>query len=179
MTDEPAPKPILRYPTGWLLAVVDDRTTAAEAARAVRAAGIAQSDIRILTGSEGRDAFRALGASASPMARVIRGVQFMSMDQMPDLPTYEQAIAEGRTVIAVRPKGRPGGPGGEGRARRARRPLPELLRAVHDRGVLALARARAGPAGPPPALTAAVRSGERLLGDDRRDRVGAVAGVHA
>jgi hypothetical protein len=107
VTDEPVAKPILRYPTGWLLAVVDDRIAAAEAARAVHAAGIAQADIRILTGSEGRDAFRALGASASPMARVIRGVQFMSMDQMPDLPTYEQAITEGRSVIAVRPKGRP------------------------------------------------------------------------
>jgi hypothetical protein len=99
-------KPIIRYPTGWLLAVVDDRTAAAEAASAVRATGIAQADIRILTGSEGRDAFRALGASAGPLARIIRGVQFMSMDQMPDLPTYEQAIADGRTVIAVRPKGR-------------------------------------------------------------------------
>jgi hypothetical protein len=99
--------PILRYPTGWLLAVVDDRPTAAGAAAAVHAAGIAQPDIRILAGAEGRDAFRALGASASPLARLIRGVQFMSMDQMPDLPTYEQAIAEGRTVIAVRPKGRP------------------------------------------------------------------------
>ena len=106
MTDESDSKPILRYPTGWLLAVVDDRTRAAEAASAVRAAAIPQSDIRILTGSQGRDAFRALGASASPMAKVIRGVQFMSMDQMPDLPTYEQAITEGRTVVAVRPKGR-------------------------------------------------------------------------
>jgi len=106
VTDEADRKPILRYPTGWLLAVVDDRTTAAEAASAVRAAGIAQSDIRILTGGESRAAFRALGASAGPLARVIRGVQFMSMDQMPDLPTYEQAIVEGRTVIAVQPKGR-------------------------------------------------------------------------
>jgi hypothetical protein len=104
--DEPASKPIIRYPTGWLLAVVDDRTTAAEAASAVRATGVPQADIRILTGSQGREAFRALSASASPLARVIRGVQFMSMDQMPDLPTYEQAIVEGRTVIAVRPKGR-------------------------------------------------------------------------
>lgn len=107
MTDEPASKPIIRYPTGWLLAVVDGRIAAAGAASAVRAAGIDQADIRILTGTEGRDAFRALGASASPLARIIRGVQFMSMDQMPDLPTYEQAIVEGRTVIAVRPKGRP------------------------------------------------------------------------
>lgn len=86
---------------------MDGRIAAAGAASAVRAAGIDQADIRILTGTEGRDAFRALGASASPLARIIRGVQFMSMDQMPDLPTYEQAIVEGRTVIAVRPKGRP------------------------------------------------------------------------
>jgi hypothetical protein len=107
VTEDGDSKPILRYPTGWLLAVLDDRTAAAEAASAARAAGIPQADIRILTGTEGRDAFRALGASASPLARVIRGVQFMSMDQMPDLPAYEAAIVEGRTVIAVHPKGRP------------------------------------------------------------------------
>jgi hypothetical protein len=100
-------KPIIRYPTGWLLAVVDDPATAAIAARAVEATGIDPSDIRILSGADGQEAFRSLGASTSPLARVIRGVQFMSMDQMPDLPTYEKAIEDGRTVIAVRPKGRP------------------------------------------------------------------------
>lgn len=100
-------KPIIRYPTGWLLAVVDDPATAVEAARAVEATGIDPSDIQVLSGADGREAFRTLGASTSPLARIIRGVQFMSMDQMPDLPTYEKAIEVGRTVIAVRPKGRP------------------------------------------------------------------------
>jgi hypothetical protein len=103
----PASKPIIRYPTGWLLAVVDDPATAAEAARAVAATGVVPADLRVLTGAGGREAFRTLGASTSPLARIIRGVQFMSMDQMPDLPAYEKAIEEGRTVIAVRPGGRP------------------------------------------------------------------------
>jgi hypothetical protein len=101
------PKPIIRYPTGWLLAVVDDVATASRAARAVEATGIDPSDIRVLSGADGQGAFRSLGASTSPLARVIRGVQFMSMDQMPDLPAYEKAIDEGKAVIAVRPKGRP------------------------------------------------------------------------
>jgi len=100
-------KPIIRYPTGWLLAVVDDPVAAADAARAVAATGIDPSLVRVLSGADGRAAFRDLGASTSPLARLIRGVQFMSMDQMPDLPAYEKAIEEGRTVIAVHPKGRP------------------------------------------------------------------------
>jgi len=100
-------RPIIRYPTGWLLAVVDDADTAAQAAAAVTAAGIDPADVRVLSGADGRTAFAELGASTSPLARIIRGVQFMSMDQMPDLPAYEKGIEEGRTVIAVRPKGRP------------------------------------------------------------------------
>ena len=149
----PTSSPIIRYPTGWLLAVVDEPATAAEAARAVAATGIVPADLRVLTGADGRQAFRTLGASTSPLARIIRGVQFMSMDQMPDLPAYEKAIEEGRTVIAVHPgppraarrEGRPGGP---------RRAFPGLLRTLHDRGVLALARYGARPAGLPPAMTA-------------------------
>lgn len=101
------PRPIIRYPTGWLLAVVDDAATAARAAAAVTAARIDPADVRVLSGADGRAAFAELGASTSPLARIIRGVQFMSMDQMPDLPAYEKGIEEGRTVIAVRPKGRP------------------------------------------------------------------------
>lgn len=101
------PKAIIRYPTGWLLAVVDDQATAADAARAVAATGTDPALVRVLSGADGREAFRDLGASTSPLARLIRGVQFMSMDQMPDLPAYEKAIEEGRTVIAVHPKGRP------------------------------------------------------------------------
>ena len=100
-------RPIIRYPTGWLLAVVDDPATAARAAAAVAATGIDPADLRVLSGADGRAAFAELGASTSPLARIIRGVQFMSMDQMPDLPAYEKGIEEGRTVIAVRPKGRP------------------------------------------------------------------------
>jgi hypothetical protein len=107
-TERPhAAKPIIRYPTGWLLAVVDDAPTAATAAGAVTTAGIDPADVRVLSGADGQAAFAALGASTSPLARIIRGVQFMSMDQMPDLPAYEKAIEEGRTVIAVRPRGRP------------------------------------------------------------------------
>lgn len=100
-------KPIVRYPTGWLLAVVDDAATAAQAAAAVIATGIDPADVRVLSGADGQAAFADLGASPSPLARIIRGVQFMSMDQMPDLPAYEKGTEEGRTVIAVRPKGRP------------------------------------------------------------------------
>jgi hypothetical protein len=100
-------RPIIRYPTGWLLSVVDDAATAARAAAAVTAAGIDPADVRVLSGANGQAAFAELGASTSPLARIVRGVQFMSMDQMPDLPAYEEGIEEGRTVIAVRPKGRP------------------------------------------------------------------------
>ena len=50
------------------------------------------------------------GAHHGPLARARRIVEFLFMDQAPDLAWYEAAAREGRTVLSVRP-----GRGGDSR----------------------------------------------------------------
>ncbi len=90
------------YPTGQLLAVVDDPTRAAEAGRALVAAGTSPSDLTVLRGDEGADRLDGLGRVGGPWRRIVRAFQFMTMDQMPDFLTYEAALRDGRAVVAVR-----------------------------------------------------------------------------
>lgn len=105
MTDdlpsEPSP-PVITYPTGWLLAVIDDPAEAARAADALQAGGLAADRVRVLAGAAGRMGLGELGPRRTPLSRITRAVQFMTMDQMPDFAYYEAALDEGRAVIAVR-----------------------------------------------------------------------------
>jgi hypothetical protein len=94
------------YPTNHLLAVIDDPTNAARAARALVGAGFEAREVTVLRGEEGADRLDGLGAVGGPWRRVVRIFQFMSMDQMPDFQTYEAAIRDGRAVIAVRVRDR-------------------------------------------------------------------------
>ena len=139
----PTSKPIIRYPTGWLLAVVDDPATAARGRPLPsRRPGSIPADLRVLTGADGREAFRTLGREHEPAGPDHpRGpVHVHGPDAGP------AGLREGDRGGADRHRraseGPPGAARREGRAGRARRALPELLRALHDRGVLALARAR-------------------------------------
>lgn len=95
------------YPTNQLLAVVDDPAAAAEAARALTAAGFAAADVTVLRGAEGADRLDGLGTVGGPWRRLVRAFQFMTMDQMPDFLTYEAALRDGRAVVAVRIADRP------------------------------------------------------------------------
>jgi hypothetical protein len=90
------------YPTGWLLAVIDDPARGAAAARAVVAFGVSEADVMVLTGDEGARRLDGLGTSSGILARLRRAVQFATMDQMPDFLLYELAAEEGRIVIGVR-----------------------------------------------------------------------------
>lgn len=95
----------INYPTGQLLAVFDD-IPSAEAARAdLEKAGIAPADIVLLHGPEAASRLDGLGGANGPLSRMLRAVQFMTMDQMPDFLLYETAIREGRAVLAVRTGG--------------------------------------------------------------------------
>lgn len=95
-------QPVITYPTGWLLAVIDDPAEAARAAEELRSGGLATDRVRVLAGSAGRVGMGELGPRRTPLSRITRAVQFMTMDQMPDFAWYEAALDEGRAVIAVR-----------------------------------------------------------------------------
>jgi hypothetical protein len=91
----------IAYPTSHLLGVVDDPADAAPAVDAVAAAGTVRDEVTVLHGEDSAAGIGGLGARHSRLTRVIRAVQYLTMDQMPDFAEYERALREGRTVIAV------------------------------------------------------------------------------
>ena len=92
----------ISYPTHQLLAVVDDPASAPAAVDALVAAGISPADVTLLAGPDGAREMDGLGTAHGPFMRLLRIVQFTTMDQMPDFKLYEAALADGRAVIAVR-----------------------------------------------------------------------------
>lgn len=101
-----AARPIITYPTRWLLAVIDDPVAATAAADALRSSGLDADRVRVLIGPDGRMNLGELGSSTSWLARIIRIIQFTTMDQMPNFPAYEAALDGGRAIVAVQASGR-------------------------------------------------------------------------
>lgn len=93
---------VIRYPTGWTLAVLPDAAAADAVAGELSALGVAADDLVVLAGADAASRLERLGTSAGVAARVRRTVQFMTMDQLPDLHVYELALAREHPVIAVR-----------------------------------------------------------------------------
>jgi hypothetical protein len=103
-----APSPsagFLRYPRGRLLAVVDDASVLEAALRQLQRAGIAEARIELFHGAPAAAAFDGTGAHHGALARIRRLVEFLMMDQAPDLAWYEAAVRDGRWVVSVRPAG--------------------------------------------------------------------------
>ena len=93
---------VIGYPTGWTLAVFDDADAARRAARAVvTEAGIPSEAVITLAGREAQARLERLGTNAGLAARIRRAVQFVTMDQLPDLHVYELAVSQGRPVVGV------------------------------------------------------------------------------
>jgi hypothetical protein len=92
---------LIGYPTGWTLSVLDDGTDAGAAVRDLETAGVRSDDLVVLTGADAAGLER-LGSSTGISGRLRRGLQFMTMDQLPDLHVYELAIDQGHAVIGVR-----------------------------------------------------------------------------
>ena len=107
---------LIGYPTGWTLAVIDDPDAAATAARDLGAT-VDPDDLVLLAGPAAVTQLDRLGTSSGISGRLRRTMQFMTMDQLPDLHVYELAVMEGRPVVGVRI------PDGD-----ARRSAVELLR---------------------------------------------------
>jgi hypothetical protein len=100
------------YPTDHLLAVVDDRSAARTLAEGLVAelgadGGLAAGAVTVLDGTPDADRIDGLGRAGGAWGRLLRIVQFMTMDQMPDFRLYEAAIEDGRAVVAVRVADRP------------------------------------------------------------------------
>ena len=89
------------YPGGWTLAVLDDPAEADAAAREIFGTGLAADDVVLLDASE-RAGLERLGASSGLLGRMRRGLQFMTMDQLPDLVVYEEAMRLGHPVVGIR-----------------------------------------------------------------------------
>lgn len=93
---------LIGYPTGWTLAVLDDESAARTAVDELAASGIGADDLVLLAGPEGPERLDRLGTNAGLSGRIRRTVQFMTMDQLPDLEVYERAVAQGRPVVGIR-----------------------------------------------------------------------------
>jgi hypothetical protein len=91
---------LIRYPSGWTLAVLDDHDAAEAAVGALAATGIDGEDL-VLIDAAGTGIDR-LGSSSGLAGRLRRAVQFMTMDQLPDLHVYEMALARQHPVVGAR-----------------------------------------------------------------------------
>lgn len=96
---------MITYPTNRLLAVFDHHAQADAAARQLLDTGFTAADVELIAGPQGRAQLRRLGPERGPFAGFVRMFQFITMDQMPDFPTYEAALAAGHAILAVRVRG--------------------------------------------------------------------------
>ena len=92
---------MIRYPMDWLLAVVDEPAAARRGADALIAAGFDPARVKVLEGATANGSLADLPTSTGAVGRLIRLVQFVTMDQTPDLRLYEAALDDGRAIVAV------------------------------------------------------------------------------
>ncbi|MBF6605962.1 MAG: hypothetical protein IVW53_10315 [Chloroflexi bacterium] len=91
----------ITYPTNYLLAIADTKTEVAAGVAALAGAGLPASGV-VVIGGPGGEQFERLGARPGPLSRLVRMIQFTTMDQTPDFRAYEAALLDGRTVVGVR-----------------------------------------------------------------------------
>ena len=92
---------IIGYPTGWTLSVLGTAEQADAAAAELRAAGVPTGDIVVISGDDVAAQIARLGTSSGFLARARRTMQFLTMDQLPDLHVYEVAVEEGHPLVGV------------------------------------------------------------------------------
>jgi hypothetical protein len=82
--------------------VIDDPAAADLAVAALVEAGLERSRVERFRGAADTPAFDGTGVQHGVGGRVRRAVEFVMMDQAPDLAWYEAALREDRSVISVR-----------------------------------------------------------------------------
>ncbi len=92
---------IIGYPTGWTLSVLGTAEDADAAAAELRATGVPAEDIVVISGDDVAAQIARLGTSSGFLARARRTMQFLTMDQLPDLHVYEVAVEDGHPVVGV------------------------------------------------------------------------------
>lgn len=95
-------RPVLAYPAGWTLAVLPAAGDADAAVADLRADGVSEGDLIVLAGANARERMSRLGTSTGLPARLRRSMQFLAMDQMPDLHVYETALDDGLALVGMR-----------------------------------------------------------------------------
>ena len=93
---------LIGYPGGWTLAVAADQARGAKIVEDLHAIGVPDDATVVIAGPDSAEKLRRLGASSGALARLRRAIQFMTMDQLPDLRVYELALEGGRPVLGVR-----------------------------------------------------------------------------
>ena len=88
--------------TNRVMAVIDDADAAARAVAALHRSGFAGDAVTLLRGADAATRIDAVGRHGGPWRRITRLVALAQADQSIDLATYEAALREGRSVIAVR-----------------------------------------------------------------------------
>ncbi len=98
----PSPsKPFIGYPSRQVLTVIDDGRVAEAAITDLTTAGVSSDAIIRLYGPESADRMDGMGGVRGLRGRLRRLTEFTVMDQLPDFVLYEQALRDGRTVLAV------------------------------------------------------------------------------
>lgn len=92
---------IIGYPTGWTLSVLGTAEDADAAAAELRATGVPAEDVVVISGDDVAAQIARLGTSSGFLARARRTMQFLTMDQLPDLHVYEVAVEDGHPVVGV------------------------------------------------------------------------------
>ncbi|HET8777202.1 MAG TPA: hypothetical protein VFN76_06040 [Candidatus Limnocylindria bacterium] len=94
-------RPFIGYPSGWTLSVIDDPAEAEAAARELVEAGVPADHVVLIAGADVHERLERLGTSTGVAARIRRMVQFITMDQLPDLHVYELAVEGGHPVVGI------------------------------------------------------------------------------
>ncbi len=90
----------IAYPTGYLFAVVDDRTNADALVRELEEAGVERSAMLRFTGEEGARRIDASGTDHGILARLLRLLEYAD-DSRLQAEAYEREARAGHCVIGV------------------------------------------------------------------------------
>lgn len=88
--------------TNRLLVVLDDPAARERAIRALAKLATSPDSVTVLEGSEGAHRLDRPGRRGGVGRRIARLLALLAADQSVDLATYEAALLDGRTVLAIR-----------------------------------------------------------------------------